>query len=178
MGLHLRGDVDDPEKVVHLAEGSHELQAQAPAFAYAGEHAWTVGDPDGARVAIERLHELTDGAVTIYRASVAPTMVRLAVAIGDVDLGERYVAPLVDLPSMREQLHADGARAVLAEARGAADAADRYRDVTARWKVYGDPYEEAQALLGLARTAGDAAAAERAASLLDELGVGREGGAG
>ena len=111
-----------------LAEGTHELQSQAPAFGYAAEHARRRATPRP-RAAIERLVELTDDAVTVYRASVAPVMVRLAVADRRAGGGERFVAPLVDLPSMREHLHADGARAVLDEARGAADAADRYRDV-------------------------------------------------
>ena len=138
-----------------------------------------MGDPDGTRAAIERLAARTDGAVTIYRASVAPGMVRLAVAIGDV--GSRPSGTSRRWWTCRRCGNSctPTARAPCSPKRRApADAADRYRDVTVRWQAYGDPYEEAQALLGLARTAGDEAAAERAASVLDGLGVGREGGVG
>jgi len=72
---------------------------------------------------------------------------------------------------MRDRLRVDAARAMLAEADGEADAATAYGEVAERFRTYGDPFEEAMALLGRSRLAGDEGARERAEALLARLGV-------
>jgi tetratricopeptide (TPR) repeat protein len=165
------GAVDDPAKVVALAEGSHELQALTPALSFAAQHALAAGDPAAAAAAIERLTELTTDTDAVYRAGEGATIARLAIAMGDVDRAERFVEPLRDLHVMRHRLYTDAARAAIAEAKGVPGAADGYRDVARRWHEYGHPWEEAHALLGLGRTGGDPAATRRAIDLLERLGV-------
>ena len=168
------GVTEDPEKIVALAEGTHELQSQAPAFGYAAEFAAAQGDREGVLRAIARLDELTADAVSVYRAGEAPLMARLAVAVGEPEVARRFVAPLDVVYTPREQLHADAARAVIEEALGdAAEARRRYRDVADRWRTYRHPWEEAQARLALVRLGAPDAdgAGARAATLLAELGI-------
>jgi len=96
--------------------------------------------------------------------------VRSCLACGRPDLAERLIAgpePLV----LRDRMRLDVARAMLAEARGEPDADERYAELAERLHGYGDPFEEAMALLGLARTADDAAARGRARAILERLGV-------
>ena len=170
---------DTPEKVVRLAEGTHELQSLAPTLGYAAEYAAAIGDRAGVIAAIERLDELTAGAVAIYRATEAPRVVRHATSIGEVDLAETFLGGLGEMYTRRERLYADGARPILDEARGDHEVAlGGYVDLAARWQAFPAPWEEAGARLGASRMAAatgrdELAAEERAAAdrLLDGLGV-------
>jgi hypothetical protein len=60
---------------------------------------------------------------------------------------------------------------MLAEARRDPDAAERYGRVAERLREYGEPFEEAMALLGRARCSGASGAPDRAVQLLHGLGV-------
>jgi hypothetical protein len=78
---------------------------------------------------------------------------------------------------MRDRLKLEAAQAMLAEARGEPGAADAYARVAARERTYGDPFEEAMALLGNARLSGAEQPRARAHALLERLGVPPETGA-
>jgi hypothetical protein len=151
---HGVGAADDPEKIVTLAEGTRELQSQAPALGYAIEHATASGDRDAAMRAIARLDELTTGTIPVYRAGEATVVARCAMVADRIDVARRFVEPLHDLPTMREQLYTDAALAVLDDADGDPEAAlAAYTEVAARWRAYEHPWEEACAELGAARVA-------------------------
>jgi hypothetical protein len=60
---------------------------------------------------------------------------------------------------------------MLAEAHRDPDVAETYAKVAEHLRGYGDPFEEATALLGEARLTGDRAPRERATTLLEALGV-------
>ena len=87
-----------------------------------------------------------------------------------MDIAERLVAssdPLV----LRDRVHHAAAVAMLAEARGDPDVAEMYAKVAEQLRGYGDPFEEAMALLGEARLTGAREPRERATELLEALGV-------
>jgi hypothetical protein len=97
--------------------------------------------------------------------------VRLSLAAGRVDIGERLVAssdPLV----LRDRMHHEAAVAMLAEAHGDPDVSEAYAKAAERLRDYGDPFEQATALLGQARLTGARAPRDRATTLLEGLGVG------
>jgi hypothetical protein len=86
------------------------------------------------------------------------------------DLAERLAAG-AEPSVLRDRLLVDAARAMLAEARGGPRAADMYAEVANRLRAFGDPYEEAMALLGHARLTGSEGSLVRARTLLEGLGV-------
>ena len=61
---------------------------------------------------------------------------------------------------------------MLAEAHGDPDVSEAYAKVAERLRDYGDPFEQAAALLGQARLTGAREPRERATTLLEGLGVG------
>jgi hypothetical protein len=72
---------------------------------------------------------------------------------------------------LRDGLRLDVAGAMIAEGRGEPEAAATYAGLAARLGAYGDPYEEAMALLGQARLSGAEQPRERARELLERLQV-------
>jgi hypothetical protein len=68
-------------------------------------------------------------------------------------------------------MHHAAAVAMLAEAHGDPEVAQTYANVAERLGDYGDPFEQATALLGQARLTGASAPRERATTLLEGLGV-------
>jgi class 3 adenylate cyclase/tetratricopeptide (TPR) repeat protein len=112
-----------------------------------------------------------------YRGLFVPVAVRLLVAVGDVDGAERIVPDPAGVRTRRHRLGLDTALAVIAEARGEAGAAARYRDVAAGWGDYGFVLEQGMTMLGEARclaAEGDPATRdviERARSVLSRLGA-------
>jgi ATP/maltotriose-dependent transcriptional regulator MalT len=165
-----RDEVDDPRAVLALAERTEELAAQAPAYAAASAIAFADGDVELAIERLEAFATLTEGVAPEYRHLDLLRTVRLSIAAGRRDLAERLIASS-DPSAMRDRLRVDAARAMLAEADGEADAATAYGEVAERFRTYGDPFEEAMALLGRSRLAGDEGARERAEALLARLGV-------
>jgi len=80
---------------------------------------------------------------------------------------------------LRDRLNVASVRAIVAEHRGdLAAAAELYRAAAEGWRSFGNPLEEAEALLGLARCTTDDAAADanltrtRATEIMVNLGIG------
>ena len=92
-------------------------------------------------------------AVPSRRALHLPAQVRVCTAVGALALAER----LMDGTDLRLRRHASAhstARATLAESQGAiVGALKLFEDAAAQWSVYGDPWEQAQALFGAGRCA-------------------------
>ena len=79
------------------------------------------------------------------------SVVRTALSCGDVELAERLCARFAPLSPLREHTIAS-AHALLSEAhRDLEIAADGFADAATRWRGFGVPFEEAQALLGEGR---------------------------
>jgi hypothetical protein len=86
-----------------------------------------------------------------YYGARLPTMVRAALAVGDVALAERLVEGVEPRWPYAEHGVA-AARALLAEARGEITrAAQQHVDAAGRWRSFGVPPEEAHSLLGQGR---------------------------
>jgi len=165
-----RGDVGDATELLSVAERTDEVAALGPALVGAAAIALADGDVAEAVEHLERFEAVTEGVAPEYRAVERVRAVRSCLACGRPDLAERLIAgpePLV----LRDRMLLDVARAMLAEARGEPDVGERYAELAERLHGYGDPFEEAMALLGLARTADDAAARGRARAILERLGV-------
>jgi hypothetical protein len=96
--------------------------------------------------------------------------VRLCLESARPDIAERLVSP-GDPKVLRDRLRLETAQAMVAEVRGEPGAAEAYARVAERLRTYGDPFEEAMALLGHARLTGDEGSRMRARELLDRLGV-------
>ena len=100
-----------------------------------------------------RSSRVTEGVAPEYRAVELARAVRLCLAAGRS--GHRRAPGASDEPLvLRDRLRRDAARAMLAEARGDPDAAESYARVAERLRAYGDPFEEAMALLGRAQADG------------------------
>ncbi len=165
-----RSEVGDPGELLELAERTDEVAAIAPAEVAAAAIVLADGDVARAIPHLERFASVTEDVAPEYRAVERIRAVRACLACGRADLAERLIGgpgPSV----VRDRVRREAALAMLAESRGAPDAAGRYARLAERMRDYGDPYEEAMALLGVARTAGDEAARERARTLLERLGV-------
>lgn len=165
-----RAEVGDPADLLSLTERTQELAALAPALVLGAEVALADGDVATAVARLERFERVTDGVAPEYRAVGLVRAVRLALACDRRDLAERLAAGARP-HALRDRLRMEAASAMLAEAHGEPDAADAYARLADRLRDYGDPFEEAMALLGVARTAGDADASERARAILQHLGI-------
>ena len=110
-----------------------------------------VGDSDAAL----DLLTLADAAYLrpggFWWADALPLAVRTAQAAGDCALAEKLAGSIAPLqPMSRHALAA--AQALVTEARGEWEAASTgFADAALRWRDFGMPYEEAQALLGQGR---------------------------
>ena len=100
-----------------------------------------------------------------------PSAVRTALAGGDVDLAARLVTASTQHSPLGEHALVT-CRALVAETRGECEAAlAGFADAVARWRDFGAPYEEAQALLGEGRCL---VALGRAAEVAAPLAAARE----
>jgi len=164
-----------PEELVETARPTEELQALAPTLVVAAAVAQATGRDDLARAYVEEFETATRGFAPEYRTTNLPDAARIAVAAGDIDLAAR-LADTAETRTVRDHLAVDTARAVVAAARADHDAAaSGFADVVARWRAFGQPRQEAEALLGLARSleasdpARAATAAEEGRAILDGL---------
>jgi class 3 adenylate cyclase/tetratricopeptide (TPR) repeat protein len=170
------GVIDDPDRVVALARNVEELQALVPALVMGATVAASRGDPVTARSLIDEFDSATRGVAQEYRGSKLAEVARTSVAVGAQDLLQR-IASMTEARSTRDALQLETAEAVLAEARGAADAEERYRRAAEGWRSFGVPYEEALARLGRTRVAlasgnaPDPDDEKRAQALLASLGI-------
>jgi class 3 adenylate cyclase/tetratricopeptide (TPR) repeat protein len=165
-----RSEVADAHELVRDAERTEELSALAPALVAAAAVARADGEAERAVTWLEAFESVTMGVAPEYRAIELVRAVRVCIASGRSDVAERLVAS-VSPRLLRDKLRLDAAEAMLAEARGEPEAAAAYADVADRLRAYGDPYEEAMALLGEARLTGAEQAWERARVLLERLRV-------
>lgn len=165
-----RSEVIDPSELVEVAERVEELGAVAPALV--GAAAIALADQE-VEVAVERLEafeSVTEGVAPEYRAVELVRAVRLSLAAGRPDIAERLLAssdPLV----LRDRIRHEAAAAMLAESQGAPSAGSKFEGVAERLRDYGDPFEEAMALAGAARSGGTGESRVRANELLERLGV-------
>jgi hypothetical protein len=144
------GEAGDPEDLVGTARPTEELQALAPTLVVAAAVAQATGRGDLARGYVEEFETATRGFAPEYRTTNLPDAARIAVATGDVELAARLV-DTAEARTVRDHLAVDTARAVVAAARGDHDtAASGFGDVIPRWRSFGQPRQEAEALLGLA----------------------------
>ncbi|HEY6101571.1 MAG TPA: hypothetical protein VIW03_19185, partial [Anaeromyxobacter sp.] len=165
-----RSAVVDADELLELAERTQELHAIAPALVAAAAIAAADGDAEEAGRRLARFEAATGGVAPEYRAVELAHVVRLCIGLGTTDIAERLVAE-ADPRVPRDRLRLDAARAMLAEARGDPDAATAYAEIAERFRIWGNPFEEAMALLGHARLAGVDGPPARARELLERLGV-------
>jgi hypothetical protein len=165
-----RSEVADADELVSLAERIQELHALSPALVAAAAIALADGDRGRAASRLESFESVTEGVAPEYRAVELVRAVRLCLEADRCDIAERLVTapdPLV----LRDRLRLDAAKAMVAESRGDPEAAEAYARAAELLGEYGDPYEEAMALLGRARLTGADEPRAQAHALLDGLGV-------
>ena len=187
----LRGrqdETDPPGKLVGLARQVEELHALAPALAVAAELAAAEGDATNAAAFVEEFDRVTRDAAPQYRESRLAELARTCARIGRDDLTRSMLKRSRGLVR-RDRLNVLSASAVLEDAAGTAipplgesarAGLSTYLHAAAagEWAAFGNPFEEAMALLGLARgrqAMGDASVAAQdradARALLRPLGV-------
>jgi len=105
----------------------------------------------------------------MYRSDVAPSVVRVALAIDAHDVAESFVERS-ETVTMRDQLFVETSSALAREAAGNVDAAT-WADLEQRWRAYGNRYEQGLAARASGRLSGDEAATSRGLELLSDLGV-------
>jgi class 3 adenylate cyclase/tetratricopeptide (TPR) repeat protein len=165
-----RSEVGDPEELVRDAERTQEVAAHAPALVAAAAIALADGRAERAVAWLEAFASVTEDVAPEYRAVELVRAVRLCIGARRLDVAERLV-PSSDPRALRDRLRREIAGAMLAEARGEPEAAETYGRVAERLRAYGDPFEEAQALLGRARLTGTDEPRRRARELLEGLQV-------
>jgi class 3 adenylate cyclase/tetratricopeptide (TPR) repeat protein len=154
--IHLRrGQYQDAgREVEELLPPAREVgygEFLAPALAIAAEVALATGDRDLSRSLVHEFEEATAANPEYWRIFL-PVAVRVLVAAGAVEEASRILAAGFDPNSRRLRLSMTTASAVVEEARGELEAAERdYREVAGRWAEYGFTLEEARTRTGLAR---------------------------
>ena len=149
-------------ELVDFARGSGEAQVVVYLFAAVAQARLAGGDRAGALALIAEIAgwpEVEDDAMLLF---TLPEIVRIAVGAGDVELAARLA--VLPRPPVPQAHHARvAAAATVAEARGDRPvAAAGYTDAAQRWAGFGAVPERVHALLGLARTTDDPAAARAA----------------
>jgi predicted ATPase len=114
--------------------------------------AWTaVGEARTAAPVLAELEHVPDVLHTLDYLRSLPDLVRVAIAVGDADLGRRLADGLKPVYQL-DQHAAVTTRALLAEQHGKhAEAAALFTDAAGRWQRFEVPWEQAQALLGQGR---------------------------
>jgi class 3 adenylate cyclase/tetratricopeptide (TPR) repeat protein len=172
--LTLRGRHEDAgavEELLAVVRPVEELQVVAPGLVAAAEISAARGDVPVTADFLEEFAELTQGVAAQYRESNLAEVVRLCIRAGKKELA----AALVDESRgvvLRDRLNVVSARGSVMEAGGdTTGASEAFAEAAEGWRAFEDPYEEAQALLGLARTGEQEGDRARAAELLAKLGV-------
>jgi class 3 adenylate cyclase/tetratricopeptide (TPR) repeat protein len=177
--LLLRGEasacaewLDEMER--HLRQ--EDLQGVVMGLVHVSAARAALGQADAARSILTEVATRPDVRAAPQYVSHLPVLARTAVALGEVDLGDRLLeGGEAWTPNDEHSLLA--ARAVLVEGHGdIAAAAELYLDAARRWAGFAAPVEEAYARLGagrcllaLGRTADARTALERARSLWTDL---------
>lgn len=170
-----RDEVVPIDDLLQRARQVEELHALAPALVAAAAVALAEGQAEAAAAHLEAFEAATREVAGEYRSSELARAVRIALAAGRADVAERLVGDK-EPPLLRDRLQRQAASAAIAEAKGDPDAAVAYAELAELWRSYGDPFEEATALLGHARMEADAGDARaRGLELLSRLGVPSDG---
>jgi hypothetical protein len=169
--IHLcRGEpTADLEELLGRARRVEDLQVLAPALVLVARGAAVAGNHGRATALAREFDGATADKASMYRAALAPSIVRLAVEACDLDLARDVVARSASV-TMRDAVFLDTAAACQREADGAREP-EVWSALEERWRIYGHPYEEAHAALALGRAADDETATARGRSLLNTLGV-------
>jgi tetratricopeptide (TPR) repeat protein len=139
------------EELIALARPVEDLQAIAPALAAAAQISLATGEVAAAAAFVREFDEVTRHVAAQYREWQLPEVVRCAIQVGEVALGERLVEQSSGLVE-RDRLNVLAASAALAEHRGDALSAEaRYAEVALAFASFPNPLEEAMARLGRAR---------------------------
>ncbi|HEX6843601.1 MAG TPA: adenylate/guanylate cyclase domain-containing protein [Actinomycetota bacterium] len=152
----------DPASLAVRAREIEEMHVLAPGLLAAALIHVARDEADLALPYLEELDQVSsDVESPTYREEVVADAARSALAAGDLALAARFAEG--EGTTLRSRATYATARAALAEARGDADAGERWTNAARAWEAFGAPYEEALAWEGVLRT-GDAAAGERAAA--------------
>jgi class 3 adenylate cyclase/tetratricopeptide (TPR) repeat protein len=170
--IHVRrGDVTKSKPLLASALNQAETMQMPASLAAAmiGEAAGALQALDGARAGrlLSMLESTLDRSVALYDVYLLPEMLRTARG-ADLALEERLTTWVpTGLPTQAcVRMYGE---ALLAEARGAhEEAAAGFADAAARWREFGVPYEEAQALLGRGRCLVALGTAQEAAPVLEQ----------
>ncbi|HEV8452316.1 MAG TPA: AAA family ATPase [Gaiellales bacterium] len=174
--LALRGDPSAATVMTGVLEAAFEIneaQAVSPALIADAAIQLASGHTEATRARLRQLHP-----AMIENTAPLTEAARMLAAIGELDHLERLVEGIWTGPTRLVATRAS-ATAILVEAQGSPRRAhDLHADAASRWHAYGNPYEEAHALAGIARclpaSADATAAAEldaRAATTFSRLGV-------
>jgi tetratricopeptide (TPR) repeat protein len=110
-----------------------------------------VGEDHGVAALLTELEQVPDVRHTLDYLRSLPDLVRVAIAVGEADLGARLADGLEPVYQLDQHVIVT-ARALLAEQHGKhAEAASLFADAADRWKRFEVPWEQAQALLGQGR---------------------------
>jgi class 3 adenylate cyclase/tetratricopeptide (TPR) repeat protein len=138
-----------PDELVTAARAIGIPELIAPAFAAAAQLLLAQHQAEQAQALLHELDELANVRADI--ASELPSLLRVALALGDPSVARRLTAGVEALTPRNEHAVAS-AEAQLAEAaQQHAHAAQLYHDAAARWQQFGNLPERAYALLGQGR---------------------------
>jgi class 3 adenylate cyclase/tetratricopeptide (TPR) repeat protein len=139
------------ERLLPRARESGDPQVLVPWLSVAALVAAANDEEKRALAHVAELEETTR-AVSGFRSHGLVWPARIAIGAGELALAESFFEG-ADIDSAWGACAGLGARAMLAEARGAtSDAGALYREAAERWETYGSVVEHAYALLGLGRS--------------------------
>jgi class 3 adenylate cyclase/tetratricopeptide (TPR) repeat protein len=140
------------EEVLEAARPLEDAPVLLRALVGAGLTRQVSGDAMGTAAAVREALEVTQGDAIPLRAEEMPTLVRLAVAVGDVDLAQALFEGTEGLGLERQRFSIEAARAELDEALGRTEEAlHGFLTAAERWNRWGWALEEAHALHGAGR---------------------------
>ncbi len=174
----LDGLRESMQRAIVIARQIGDLQVQAPVFVTAAivEHA--EGDGAHALEHVREFEQTTRDGPTEYRELQSPEVIRLCLAHGEVELAAQVLGDRPVHVARTRHAVVTG-KALLAEANGDLETAARlFAEAEGAWASYGNPFERAHALDGMARCLealgradGCADARREAARLFAGLGV-------
>jgi class 3 adenylate cyclase/tetratricopeptide (TPR) repeat protein len=180
--LAWRGDVvqaaDLVEKYLPAVRRIEDLQLLAPGLIIAARIEFDRGSHSAARELLDEWDGLTKGKTAGYRTFALAEVVRILVAIGEIEKAEEWLADSRG-GAWRHEISRDTATAIIAEAHGEHDEALLgYQATATEWENYGFKQESAFSLLSagkmlhiLGDEAGSQEHTESARRLFDELGM-------
>jgi tetratricopeptide (TPR) repeat protein len=177
-----RGRLDDAaslvERYLSSARQIGDLQILSPALVTAAIVAWASGDAPGALELLREYDGATRDGPTEYRELQLPEAIRICRLHADVGFTET-LAGSRPVFVVRTTHAMSSVRALIAEMRGDHErAAAMFEQAAEGWHAWGDPFERAHALDGvarcasaLARTSDATRAQDSAHAIFTELGV-------